>query len=352
MLNIFTKPKKEKGFGAEIDTRPDVEQMKDYEFEEIVASADPVRWIEKEERDWRKYPIYDQNGSGSCVAQTMAKIMGIMHKEQNEEYVHFSATDIYQRRSNKPGSGMIGINAFQIAQEGVTLEALVPSQNLTDTKMDNADVKPYERKVGDIFKVQNYLTVPTGDIDTIASIIQKTGKPVMTWFYFKIDEWKTVPVIKDTSATIANSNRHSVTAVDYTLYNGKKALIIEDSWGPGHGKGGRRIITEDFFKVRNWFNAYAMNLRFEIEDNGGQYTDFTETMDYGERSDNVARMQTILKRTGHFPVNVESTGYYGNITAKAVYNFQVAHNVAGIDELNALQGRVVGPKTLKALNNL
>lgn len=351
MLNIF---KTNKGFGAEIDTRPPEEQIKDYRFEETVSSIAPVDWREKTEEEWNSYPIYDQNGSGSCVAQTMAKIMGIMHGKQNDEYVHFSATDIYQRRSNRPGSGMIGINAFQIAQQGVTLEALVPSQNLTDYLMDNAEVKEYERKVGDIFKISNYLTIRTGDIDTIASIIQQTGKPVMTWFFFKRNEWQDEPIIKDRTATIQNSNRHSVTAVDFTLHKGKKALIIEDSWGPLHGKGGRRIITEDFFKERNWFNAYALELKFDTHDDGDgevKHT-FTEEMYYGENSDNVVKLQDVLKKHGHFPYNIESTGYYGNITAKAVYNFQVARNVASMWELDSLQGRVVGPKTLEALNNL
>ena len=344
MLNFL---KKQKGFGAKI---PSLTPEKDYLFEEIVTSADPVDWIEKDKEEWKSYPIYDQNGSGSCVAQTMAKMMGIMHAQQNKEYIHFSATDIYQRRSNKPGEGMIGINAFQIAQEGVTLEKLVPSQKMTDRQMDAEEVKDYERKVGDIFKISNYLVVSNGDIDKIASIIQKTEKPVMVWFYFKSNEWTEVPEVKDASLTVQAGLRHSVTAVDFTLYKGKKALIIEDSWGTKYGKNGRRIITEDFFKTRNWFNAYTMNFNFSSEEEKPIVKNFDKEMFYGEQSEDISSMQDVLKSTGHFPKNVESTGYYGNITAKAVYNFQVANKVANIVELNALEGKVVGPKTLSSLN--
>src|SRR3990167_25647 len=94
----------EKNFqsGALIDERSEAEKAKDFKFEEIVTSIAPVVWTEKPSLSWRKFPIFNQNGSGSCVAQTMAKILGVMYYLKNQTYVHFSATHIYQRRSNKP----------------------------------------------------------------------------------------------------------------------------------------------------------------------------------------------------------------------------------------------------------
>lgn len=335
-----------KGTGALIDTRTPQEQLKDYKFEEMVSGADLVDWKEKDEDEWKSYPIYNQNGSGSCVAQSMAKMMGIMLGE--DEFVQFSATDIYQRRANKPAGGMSGVEAFEIARQGVTLEALVQSQNMTDSEMDSAQIETHERQVGNIFKIGNYVTIAPKDIDTIASIIQRTGKPVMVWFYFKSNEWTTVPEVKDSRATIQNSSRHSVVAVDFTLYKGKKALIIEDSWGTRHGKAGRRIITEDFFEARNWFCAYAINFKFGMSVEP-KHTFKTE-MYFGDNNDEVSKLQDRLKSEGLFPSNIESTGYYGAITARAVYDFQVKYNVASMTELNSLQGRIVGPKTLIALN--
>ena len=61
--------------GANIDLRKYEEKIKDYKFEEIVASVNPVKW---EKRETRSFPIFNQNGSGSCVAQTQAKEMGII----------------------------------------------------------------------------------------------------------------------------------------------------------------------------------------------------------------------------------------------------------------------------------
>jgi len=79
MFNLF---KKEKGYGADI---PTLTPEQDYQFEETVASVNPVDWVEKKESEWRSFPIYDQNGSGSCVAQTMAKMMGIMFWLKNNQ---------------------------------------------------------------------------------------------------------------------------------------------------------------------------------------------------------------------------------------------------------------------------
>ncbi len=365
--------------GAIIDIRPEEEKEKDYQFGEIVAAANPVNWVEKPQSAWRKFPIFNQDGSGSCVAQTLAKLLGILYWLKNQLYVHFSATHIYQRRSNKPSGGMAGVDAFNIARKGVTLEELVPSQDMNDGQMDGTEILQYKQDVGSVFKIGNYVSLPIKDIDTIASVIQTTGKAVMVWFYFNRDEWTDVPIIKypDLNLSAGDTSRHSVTAIDFTLYNGKKALIIEDSWGQFFGLNGQRVITEDFFRVRNWFAAYPINFAFEDqtqpqpEPSPGptkpKYT-FTKPLVFipwdsaknqsadvalheSQKTD-VAALQNILKYEGHFPSNVSSTGYYGSVTAKAVYAFQVAHKVAPLSELDSLGGRRVGEKTIKVLNEI
>ena len=345
--------------GAEIDVRHEVEKLKDYKFEEIVVSINPVNWIEKLPNEWRKFPIFNQDSSGSCVAQTLAKLLGILYWLRNNIYVHFSATHIYQRRSNKPASGMAGVDAFNIARQGVTLEELVPSQGLTDTQMDGVDIPQYKKDVGAIFKVPNYVSVPIKDIDTIASIIETTKKGVMVWFYFKIDEWTEHPKVLYPDLTVGGApGRHSVAAVDYTLVDGKKALIIDDSWGTKFGLAGERIIDEDFFKVRNWFAAYPISFVFDDQSQPQptptpkpHYT-FTKVLTFEMIDPDVKALQDILKYEGLFPVNTSSTGYYGAISAKGVYEFQKKYQVAPLAELDSLQGRRVGEKTIAKLNEL
>lgn len=333
--------------GALPDTRTEAERAKDFRFEEIVASATPVVWIEKVSTSWRKFPIFNQDGSGSCVAQTIAKVMGVMYWLKNGVYVHFSATHIYQRRANKPEGGMHGIDAFEIAKKGATLEVLTPSQDMSDIQMDNIKIEQYKDDVGKVFKLGNYIVGPIADLETVASIIQETGKAVMVWYYFKHDEWTDVPKVKYPTLDVngSSTSRHSVTAVDFTLYEGKKCIIIEDSWGPNYGKGGQRIITEDFHNKRNFFVAHPMTFQFEQPDVPpiNSFT-FTLTLKQGSENNEVLELQKHLKKLGLYPANSATTGYFGSVTKKAVIAFQTSKGL-GADG-------VVGQLTRNALNGV
>jgi len=344
--------------GANIDIRSEEEKNKDYHFEEMVVAVNPVNWVEKTEAQLRKFPIFNQNGSGSCVAQTAAKLLGVMYWLANKIYVHFSATHIYQRRSNKPNAGMSGVEAFSIMQKGATMEELTPSQSMSDAEMDAVEIPQYKQDVGSIFKIGNFVQIPSGDIDTVASIIQTTGKAVMVWFYFQYDEWNNHPIVKNTGLNLQASGtcRHSVAAVDFTLRNGKKCLIIEDSWGVNAGIGGRREIDEDFFKARNWFAAYPVNFKFQEgapeptpTPNKPKHT-FNSDMEFGMKNNaEVVALQNILRYEGFFPSNVSSTGYFGAITKKAVQGFQDKYNIAHAGDVG--YGRA-GIKTRTKLNEL
>lgn len=79
---------------------------------------------------------------------------------------------------------------------------------------------------------------------------------------------------------------------------------------------------------------------------------FTVDLHYKERSSDVEQLQKCLIELGYIKKSVIPTGYYGDITADAVYRFQVEHNVSDMFELNRLQGKVVGVKTRARLNRL
>lgn len=322
--------------GALEDTRTDAEKANDYKFTEIVSAVEPVVWTEKPQNTWRKFPINNQDSSGSCVAQTLRKMYGVYVWLKTKYYLDISASHIYQRRSNRPQAGMQGDDAFKIGQKGTTLETFAPSDNMSDAQMDSVNVLPLMERVGETFKLGNYMVVQSGDIDTIASIIQTTGKAVMVWFYFKYSEWQDVPMVQyPTLDRYAQSTiRHSLAAVDFTLYQGKKALIIDDSWGITQAMNGQRVITEDFFKARNFFAAHFQNFAFEEVSTKPRYTG------------TIVSLQDCLKAEGLFPTNVESTGFYGPITIKAVNAFQVKY---GLDPVGV---SVVGPKTKAKLKTL
>lgn len=356
--------------GANLDTRPEEAKQKDVHIAEVVASAAPVEWVEK--KKWRTFPKQFQSSSGSCVAQTAKKLAGINIFNKEGRYLELSATSIYQERSNKPEGGMIGVEAFDIWKDkGISLEALVPSQEMSDAQMDALKIEQYERDIGKFFSISGHVGIPVADFETVASVIQATQRGVMVWFYFNNKEWsREIPIVLDPSLDryAAGTMRHSVAAVDFGLIKGKKYLKIEDS-APFGGLS-ERWISEDFFKARNFFTRYSSTFKFEggitppppstfkfakplvfipWDDAKGQPADMV--LHEAQKAD-VIKLQDFLKAKGAFPANQSSTGYYGSLTAKGVYQLQVQWQVAPLDELNAIAplGGRVGSKTIAAFN--
>jgi hypothetical protein len=282
--------------------------------------------------------------------QTQCKEMGIMRSLTDGTYIHFSAADGYQRRSNKPAAGMGSDDARKIAAEGITLEVLAPSQNMSDAQLDAITVEPYKREVGAVFAVPNHLALQAGNIDAVASTIQATGKGVMVWFYFLIDEWTDRPVVKHNDLVIGADTtlRHSVTAVDFTMQGNEKCLIIEDSWGSSFGVAGQRVITESFFKQRNWFADYLINFKYQQAVTPKPKHTFNVDLGLNDQGPEVKALQDCLKWDGVFPTNADSTGFYGAITQKAVGDYQIKHGVVSA-KTDAGYGRC-GPKTRATLN--
>ena len=339
--------------GAAIDTRPKEKKLKDFFFHEVVAAANPVNWVEKPQDKWRRFLDQNQDGSGSCVMQTVRKLGGVQMFLKEGKYVEMSA-GFYQLRSNKPASGMLGVEAFDIwKNNGLPLEVLVESDRMSDAEMDAIAIEQYEKDIAKIFAIGGHVGIANGDFETVASVIQTTGKGVMVWFYFTSEEWsRAVPAILNPTLTIESGLRHSVAAVDFFLYEGKKYILIEDS--SPFGGFTYHLISEEFFKARNWFARYAMAFKFETPAPTVEKPThiFVTPMEFGQTSTEIAALQNILKYEGLFPSNSASSGYYGAISARGVLAFQKKHSVAPVEELDALAGRRVGAKTISKLNEI
>jgi hypothetical protein len=78
---------------------------------------------------------------------------------------------------------------------------------------------------------------------------------------------------------------------------------------------------------------------------------FSQDIAYGSSGDEVRALQIALAIDGE-NVYPEITGYYGNATRQAVLAFQYKYNVSAAANLQALNGRNVGPKTRAALNKI
>jgi hypothetical protein len=343
MFNWFRK--RPLGTGAVDDPRAPEAKAKDFRAEEVLAFGVP-EWREKPENEWRKYPIFNQDGSGSCVAQSKAKEAGILNFLEEGLFMELSARDVYARRSNKPSAGMWGQDANEIVRKaGITLKSLMPSDNLDEVAMNNdSDRKKSFEVIGKVFRAKAWFAVPF-NFDAIAQILD-TGKGVNLFFRWDYDEWdREVPLLNPASKL---SYHHSVVAVDRTLHNGKKALVIEDSWGTNRGINGRRIVTEEWVSRMTWASYFEDLSNLEMLNAGltelPKYV-FTRTLKTGNKGFDVAQLQRCLgylkDGDGYlFPLAQEPTGNYYGITAKAVERFQKMNGLAAngmVDEPTRLK---------------
>ena len=114
------------------------------------------------------------------------------------------------------------------------------------------------------------------------------------------------------------------------------------------------MLSKAFIEKHCYFAGAFIDFKYETA-NPVSFK-FEKIMVMGERDSksagekDIQMLQDKLKSLGLFPSNLPSTGYYGNITAKAVYAFQVKYNVDNMTVLNSLKGRKVGSKTLSTLN--
>lgn len=328
------------------DDRADELKAKDWSSEEIASSAAIAPVFRKvNKRDWATYTIRDQDGSGSCVSQALAKAFEVLYKRETGKTVVFSATPIYQSRYNKPGAGMYIFDAFNIAvKQGTCPEESCPSQKMGDVTMDATKLPSNFADISRLVDALAYVSIPA-DFEYIAGWVEKYGVAHLHIAADRVSWSKDYPSLGSTNRGI----RHAIAVVDAVTYKNVRYIVIEDSWGEFGEFNGQRLISEAVFY--DMFSSAAGFTVLEYDKNTkAKFTAFTVWTEFGQRSDEVVKLQDYLKAKGYFPVSIESTGYYGNITALAVYNFQIANSVASPIVLNRYKGKYCHGATLDAIN--
>ena len=313
------------------DTRTEEAKSKDYIKD--VAMFGVVNWVPKNFRDIKVFPVRNQDGSGTCVMQTCDLMCGIENFLEEGKFIEFSA-DLYNFRDNKDSAGMIGVNALQLLKDvGLTLEVLIPSMNMGETQIATLKRKVSDNEIAKIFRIKDYWQLPFS-VDAIATIMEngrKNGvaKPVMTWFQFPRIEWDAKPQLSNNNSDIV---RHSVTAIDYGMVDGKKGIFIQDSWGlHSSTENGLRFISEDYLNSRMIFCAYVNDKSNDWQ--GVPNTPVRRILKIGMTGDDVKELQGIL--------GLNQDGIFGKITKLSVQAFQFKNHLTA--------DGIVGKMTWEAL---
>ncbi len=355
------------------EIRTETEIAQDFSPVEAYDSSAPIRWRKKSlskrpryalnNSYTRKFDVRDQGNSSTCVGQTHAKLLGIEQFNETGTFEIYSARPIYKERANKPGAGMGFYNAFDIGHKvGTTTEKRVPSQKMTDVQIDSRlQLYPQDKEIMARERGGAYVVVTNNEdrnkqfsIDAIARAIQTTKAGLAFHIFANNDEWqRDEPIIKYDDLTHAQSQvRHAVCAVDFTVINNKKCIIVDESWGRFQGLNGQRILTEKFLSKRLRLAGHYLPLLNEeaLQKYAKPTYTFTKNIEWSTTpSDDVYALQDILRYEGLFLLP-QSTGIFQNITARAVLAFQIKNGIndfAGETDMRKIR---VGAKTRALLN--
>ena len=328
MFNFFKKKQYGTGYIPEKLTG------KEYRAEEVFRSIAPVAWREKSQAEWKRYlPIRNQTVTSSCVGHTLATVLGVENFLEEGKFVVLSPRSIYAR-GFAPGGGMVYSDALKIANEiGSSPEQLIPSEGMTEEQIRSlTDEKESDRIIAKIYRGGNYVWLPL-DIDSISAILN-TGKAVCIGARFNPGGF--TPEVKlDTNGIYG----HAIVATDFTMWKGEKALVFQNSWGEGWGFGGLGIMTESEMKKGLVVAVYFQELKNEKSSDRPKLQIKQSILTTGTTSPEVMKLQLMLQYLGFFPSNIDTTGFYGGVTRKAVKDYQgsIGFQQTGIADIETIK---------------
>ena len=317
---------------------PDPIKQTDYRIEELFAALPAFNWRPLVDPK-PLFPMKQQDGSSSCVCQSISKALGVLEYYENGGYRDLSPRFIYAQRPNTPQAGMIFRDGLDIAiKQGAPLESLLPSYGKGETEMNGlADLKEDAKQIAQVYKGKNYAYCDS-TFDTIASLLEQKV-PVVIGIKGSNAGWSNPPNgIVRPPRTFESIWYHGLVIVpegkngkNCGIINGKKAFVFDNSWGDDWALNGQGIITEDYPILWN-YNLLNLpdNWRDAVPESIAKPKHrFDVALGYGMKNNpEVVLLQQALKWLGMFPKDTPMTGNYYSITSKAVETFQTTYGIS------------------------
>lgn len=339
--------------GALIDNRPLAAKQNDFSYDEFLGFG-VYEWKEKPRDTWRKYPIRNQNGSGMCGAFAGCKALGINNFYENGKFVNLNTAFVYNLRSNST-SGMWLYELLSIMKNhGAPLDESLSSDNLTDEQSKKITFTESQKKEALKFRAKSFHTF-SPNIDKVAELVDSKITPILL-VRCAYREWTDEPTYDPTVKEYVDySVNHFVPVTEVTLIDGKKRVIIEDSWGQQYGNKGERKLTEEFFKKRVYSVGYVVDLI--NKDTEKPSFVFKKTLSFGSKGNDVVQLQKLLQYEGFLAThtsngNALNLGNFATMTADALKKWQVSHGIMDFANETNLRKIRFGLKSMTKANTL
>lgn len=125
-----------------------------------------------------------------------------------------------------------------------------------------------------------------------------------------------------------------------------------DNTGYSSGDHVHFEVKPVYLKDNWWFNTLQDNGYFGAVDPSTylRQIHLDNPMEFGQSSPEIKELQIALKFEGYFQLTQECTGFYGNLTRKAVFEFQKKNIKLSYYEKFVLTGKKCGEKTIQMIN--
>ncbi len=356
------------GTGA-IKDRPDA---RDYQWAEIGFGSLPFDWSTGFDIEATlsstlgipgfKLPVKNQGASGSCGGQAWSYQNEVLEAIFSKTFEERSAKYIYEQTYVYPAGSAGRDNATILIKQGDAQESLLSSYEQgappSEWYMQKMTINDSMRLDAKKSRLLSYANVAL-DIDTVAQAIRDNSGVVLGITGTNNGSWFSSMPVPPINTPPGSRWYHWIYAGKAKIINGKKYVGFLNSWGSAIGESGWQWISEDYFNCMTLDDYHGQSAVWSawthVFNTAPEPTfshNFAVEIRFGSSGAEVVALQKALQLDGEFPATVPTTGYYGDITRRAVLAFQVKYQVAPMNELSSLNGKLVGTKTRAKLNQL
>lgn len=245
------------------------------------SAAEPVNWyknfnvqdeLKKKLGSSFTIPVNNQYQTFSCVGQAWAKYAGIkkVMSDPNPNWVEFSPRDVYSH-IYLPEGGSYVLNGGLFVRKGtIPFEQLpsywsgkpemIPTEDLMRDKGLEGGMESGGNVYPDVYKVFRQLVNGGSienvnyDIDSIATAIRDNNGCVIAVYGENNGTW-----LSKFPRTGKIQWGHALLATGYMYINGKKYILVLNSWGNNIGEGGWQWLGEEWFNNTYIGAAFTWN---------------------------------------------------------------------------------------------